>query len=94
MKSDFEKFVIARHYIQALKIDIGKLKTEMGVLESERDEFKYHLENQNKLSEEEKKRIKTEQWYQILKALNHKKDKIIRDLRKDKEFLIIKLNSK
>ncbi len=39
--SDFEKLVISRKYIEALKADLSKANIEIGILQSELEEAKY-----------------------------------------------------
>ncbi len=87
MRSDFEKLVIARHYIKILK-------TEIGVLKSEKSELRYLLDQKNKLTPAEKKEIKRDELLSIYREKNANANKTIKQLRKDKETLIIKLNQK
>ena len=85
MRSDFEKLVIAKQYIKILKV-------EMGILKSEKSELQYLLGQKTKLTPAENKEIKRGELVSMYRTKATKTDKIIRQLRKDKEFLIIKLN--
>lgn len=85
MRSDFEKLVIAKQYIRILNV-------EMGILKSEKSELQYLLEQKGKLTPAENKEIKRGELVSMYRTKAAKTDKIIRQLRKDKEFLIIKLN--
>ncbi len=87
MRSDFEKLVIAKQYIKILRI-------ESGVLKSEKAELRYLLDQKNKLTTEEKKEIKRDELLSIYRKKNASANKTIKQLRKDKETLIIKLNQK
>ncbi len=44
MKSDFEKLIIARHFVEALKKQVQALEIQIGIITSERDEAIYNAE--------------------------------------------------
>lgn len=89
-KTDFEKLLFAISEIKELKNQIKLLKTELGIISSEKDEYKYQLNKYltNIVKGDWKKMYENSQ-----KALISR-NKTITNLRKTNSEIILKLSQK
>jgi len=91
---DFEKLQVARLFVKQLQKDLKAARTENGVLSSEVDELKHALNKKvqmEKLTPNEKIQIKKDETVINLRAIIQRQKKIITDLRKTKQELVITL---
>jgi hypothetical protein len=97
-RSDFEKLVIAKSYINELKKNISQKEHEIGILKSEKEELEYNLDKVQKLSKTDLREIKKDIYVQTLRkniqGLNEGNVKLkreIKDLKKSNSLLICKI---
>lgn len=77
--------------LQLAKLQLKKLKIEIGVLESEKSELQHLINQEKKLNSKEKIELKRDAYYQQQKKEILSLRDLVSKLRKDKEGLIIKL---
>ena len=82
--TDFEKLVIAKQYIR-------KLRVEIGILTSERDECENELVEIKSMTKSERKNIRSDIEYGKMSNKLHEKTKQAQKLKKNNEELIMKI---
>ncbi len=93
-RTDFEKLVIARKFVESLKFYVGEL-------ESERDELKDRVQQLLSSSNAEKKEFKKEKYVgELLITIqnqgkkNNELERKIQQMKKDYDYLLTKLHAK
>ncbi|OEK05313.1 hypothetical protein [Roseivirga misakiensis] len=92
MDNDFQKLVVAKKYISALKDEIGHLNGELADANAEIKRLKFDLTQKEKLRPEEKLAIRIDEKNQWLTKKNKELFNELNACKADKEKLILKLN--
>ncbi|MFY0592718.1 hypothetical protein [Roseivirga sp.] len=92
MSTDFEKLIVAKKYINALKDEIGHLKGDIAERNAKIKALQFELTQKKKLSPTEKLELRTNEEIERLSKRNKKLTADLKQSKADRDRLLYKLN--